>query len=378
MAKAIDLTGQRFGRLIVLERDQNKKGKSGSVYWICQCDCGNIKSIDGASLRKTNGTRSCGCLGRERSSKIHLIDLTGQRFGRLIVLERDKNKKGKNQSSYWICQCDCGNVKSIDGSSLRKGTTVSCGCYMQEQRGKCYLKDLTGQKFGRLTVIKQLPNLKTEKYSYPQWECKCDCGETVITTSGSLCSGKITSCGCLRRENHRKTVSQDLVGMRFGKLIVLELDEKISKQKKQLYWKCQCDCGNIKIALGDSLKRNQVNSCGCLVSKGEEKIQRVLKENNYNFINQYSFKDLKGEKLPLRFDFAIFDKNQKIKCLIEYQGKQHYETAEYFGGEKRFLKQKEYDKKKQEYCKEHNIKLIEIPYWDFDKINAEYLQQKIC
>ena len=375
MAKAIDLVGKRFGRLVVLKRDENKKSKS--VYWICQCDCGNIKSIDGASLRRSNGTRSCGCLSKERSSETHLIDLTGKIFGRLTVLRRDMSKTGKNRSSYWLCQCKCGNIKSIDGSSLRRGITTSCGCYMQEQKGKSYLKDLTGQRFGRLTVIKQLPNLKTEKHSYPQWECECDCGETVITTSSTLCSGNISSCGCLRRERHRKTVTQDLTNMRFGKLTVIELDEETSKKKKQIYWKCQCDCGNIKIALGETLRKNQVNSCGCLVSKGEERLIKILKENNYIFSTQYCFNDLRGEQLPLRFDFVIFDSNQNIECLIEYQGKQHYEQSEYFGGEDSFIKQRKYDALKKEYCKIHNIKLIEIPYWDFDKINAEYLQQKI-
>ena len=77
-----------------LNRDENKKSKS--VYWICQCDCGNIKSIDGASLRRSNGTRSCGCLSKE-SSETHLIDLTGKIFGRLTVLRRDMSKTGKNQ-----------------------------------------------------------------------------------------------------------------------------------------------------------------------------------------------------------------------------------------------------------------------------------------
>ena len=65
--------------------------------------------------------------------------------------------------------------------------------------------------------------------------------------------------------------------------------------------------------------------------------------------------------------FVIFDSNQNIECLIEYQGKQHYEQSEYFGGEDSFIKQRKYDALKKEYCKIHNIKLIEIPYWDFDK-----------
>lgn len=375
MGKLIDLTGQRFGRLVVLEKDLSKKSRV--AYWMCQCDCGNIKSIRGSSLRQEDGTRSCGCLGKEKSSEAHLIDLKGQRFGRLLVIKRDKDKNEKNKSAYWICQCDCGNAKSIDGSSLRKGTTISCGCYMEEQRGKSLLEDLVGQRFGRLIVVKQVPTLKTGKYSYPRWECKCDCGETVITTSGSLRNGNIESCGCLRRERHRNTVTKDLSGMTFGKLTVVELDEGTSKERGRLYWKCICECGNIKVALGESLKRGFVNSCGCLISKGEEKLRKILEENYYNFISQYSFKDLKGKVFPLRFDFAILDENDKLICLIEYQGNQHYQKQNYFGGEESFQKQEEYDQKKQKYCEDNDIKLVKIPYWDYNKINAEYLQEKI-
>ena len=62
-------------------------------------------------------------------------------------------------------------------------------------------------------------------------------------------------------------------------------------------------------------------------------------------------------------------------CLIEYQGQQHYNSLEIFGGEEQFQKQKKYDIKKQEYCKKNNIKLIEIPYWDYNKINKKYLEK---
>lgn len=79
-----------------------------------------------------------------------------------------------------------------------------------------------------------------------------------------------------------------------------------------------------------------------------------------------------GEKDYLKFDFAIFELDNLI-CLIECQGEQHYNPVDHFGGEKQFLRQQSYDNKKREYCKQHNLRLIEIPYWDFDKINSEYL-----
>ena len=77
----------------------------------------------------------------------------------------------------------------------------------------------------------------------------------------------------------------------------------------------------------------------------------------------------------MRFDFAII-KDKELICLIEYQGKQHYDSLDFFGGENALKKQKKYDDLKREYCRNNNIKLIEIPYWDYNKINAEYLLQK--
>ena len=79
----IDLTGQRFGRLVV-QREADRK--HGEVAWLCRCDCGNEVIVTGYKLRHGH-TRSCGCL-RSENGKTHAIDMTGQRFGRLTVVER--------------------------------------------------------------------------------------------------------------------------------------------------------------------------------------------------------------------------------------------------------------------------------------------------
>jgi len=127
MAKAIDLTGQRFGKLTVLKRDyEHQKGRT--AYWLCQCDCGKQKVIDGANLRRGQ-TKSCGCINIERCKQMgnnHILDLTGQRFGKLVCLSRTDVKK---RTSYiWKCQCDCGNITYVEASCLTKGDTQSCGC----------------------------------------------------------------------------------------------------------------------------------------------------------------------------------------------------------------------------------------------------------
>ena len=60
-----------------------------------------------------------------------VIDMTGMRFGRLTVLELVPKSNDKARFK-WLCRCDCGTVKAIDGSKLRNGSTVSCGCYHRE------------------------------------------------------------------------------------------------------------------------------------------------------------------------------------------------------------------------------------------------------
>lgn len=107
----------------------------------------------------------------------------------------------------------------------------------------------------------------------------------------------------------------------------------------------------------------------CNVSNGENKIQDFLIENNVLYIQQYKFDDCRNI-LPLPFDFAIFNDKNELYCVCEFNGKQHYEPIEYFGGIKTFKTQQKRDNIKRKYCKNNNIKLVEIPYWDYDNIES--------
>lgn len=124
MPKKIDLTGQRFGRLTVLEPAPNKGRRT---QWKCMCDCGNEYVTATESLR--NGrTQSCGCLRSEQvadRNKANTINLIGQRFGKLTVIKQVASKRGH---SCWLCQCDCGNTKEVCSTELKNGDTLSCGC----------------------------------------------------------------------------------------------------------------------------------------------------------------------------------------------------------------------------------------------------------
>ena len=116
-------------------------------------------------------------------------DLTGQRFGKLVVSASDGAQGGKRR---WVCRCDCGNLKSVRGDHLRTGATRSCGCGMAPER-----MDLTGQEIGRLLVLAQAPTAKT---GHTRWTCRCECGNQVDVYTFALNSGRTRSCGCLAED----------------------------------------------------------------------------------------------------------------------------------------------------------------------------------
>jgi len=118
------------------------------------------------------------------------MDLTGERFGKLIAI-RPLEERTNSGQIRWLCKCDCGNTTTVTTSTLTSGHTRSCGC-LQER-----IRDLTGQRFGRLTVISLLPERRNRA---AVWRCSCDCGNFVDVIGGSLVSEGTRSCGCLARD----------------------------------------------------------------------------------------------------------------------------------------------------------------------------------
>lgn len=116
MTKLDNLTGQRFGRLTVIERAP-KLGKN--TAWLCVCDCGEYKAVPAYRL-KSGETTSCGCANRIKQIA------AGQRFGALVTL--CVTTKPNSRKRYWLCRCDCGNLKYIPEYCLQTGQTHSCGC----------------------------------------------------------------------------------------------------------------------------------------------------------------------------------------------------------------------------------------------------------
>lgn len=127
-------------------------------------------------------------------------DRTGERYGKLTVVERDTDAVyPSGKLVRWKCICDCGNITTVIGSNLSK--TKSCGCGMHGNR----LEDLTGQRFGILTVLHQAPDHTLPSgQKQTRWECKCDCGSVVTVRAATLKNGDTRSCGCVKSHGERQ------------------------------------------------------------------------------------------------------------------------------------------------------------------------------
>ena len=218
------------------------------------------------------------------------IDLTGQKFGRLTVV--DFYGSDKRRESIWRCQCECGNITNVLSSNLRKGYTKSCGCLQKEKAGKnTPIKDLSNMSFGQLTVLYPTSQRLNGQVV---WHCKCTCGKEIDVRSNNLISGNTFSCGCLKQ------------------------------------------------------------------SHGEYLIEQLLQKNNMQYEKEKTFSSciFNDTKQLARFDFYV--NNQYI---IEFDGEQHFNyTQTGWNTKEQFIKTKEHDNYKNQWCKENNIPIIRIPY----------------
>ena len=115
-----------------------------------------------------------------------------------------------------------------------------------------------------------------------------------------------------------------------------------------------------------------------LASSGEVKIHNILTDYDIPFVEEYTFDDLVSSSgRALRFDFAIFHDDGSLECLLEFNGRQHYQSVGQFGGRRGLYRQQYNDNMKRRYCLQKGIKLITIPYYDEDKITYDYLMQMI-
>ena len=316
-------------------------------YFLCKCDCGTEREIRGTAL--IQGTSKACC-------KNCADEIIGQRFGKWTVLKNDKSRP-----RYVWCRCDCGTERSVFKSSLTTGKTKSCGCGkniktgMKEETLQKYLS-YVGQQLNNITI------LSFEKES-GLYICKCFCGKEFKAAPQDIISGNTTSCGCKRKETLIKQQEQkysQYINKKIHKLTIQK-----SYYKNNTFWfDCLCDCGKSVTYQATKVLSEYVQSCGCLKSKAEENMEQLLLKEKICYKREYKF-DSCRDKMPLPFDFAIFNKEEELVGLIELNGQQHYIEGGWNTKEHLAYITK-HDQIKHKFCEEAQIPLLVIPYQYFN------------
>lgn len=188
------------------------------------------------------------------------IDIVGLRFGKLVVIE-PSTERHKSGSKMYICKCDCGNITLSRSDYLRFGKKTSCGCTLNRVG---VLDDLSGKRFGFITVISRAPNdSRATKGSNPQakWNCVCDCGATMVVYGSRLRSGAKTSCGCKTvtdgiggAEHRRRKIYEQAYGSIPNGHAVITLDNNA----------CNYDLSNLYAIDRDALRIYRNKRLGCI------------------------------------------------------------------------------------------------------------------
>lgn len=241
-------------------------------------------------------------------------------------------------------------------------------------------KEMIGTTIGNWQIL-QRDYHPTSKQHSTFFKCKClGCGQIFSVSKQTLVNPKSKNLGCQKcaqLPNKKKSQNYIPIGTTFGFLTTVS---QSYLKKQHSYIKCKCSCGFcsenqiLEIRKDHLLGKNRESktiSCGLVnISSGQLKIKQILDKNNIIYQQQYRIKNF---NIYSPFDFAIFNQNGQLIKLIQYDGEQHFKPIEYFGGEQKFKIQQDRDQKKNEYCQAHGIKLLRIPYTQFDNISLEML-----
>lgn len=287
-------------------------------------------------------------------------DYTGMKFGMLTVIQKS-NKKNSAGAYLWECKCECGKTCYVVGSKLK--TRISCGC----QQERISIDNYIGTKINNWFIIDK--SYKTQK----GWvvRCKCEkCGEIKEVNIYNILNNRSKDCGCGRKEKLSNTkrihTVDSLSKQKFGKLTVI--DEYGKDTHNKILYRCKCDCGNEVVVLGRCLLSGHTESCGCVHSKWNSKINQIVKELGFDTICEKCIMLSNEEIKWFRFDVFV----PTLNLAIEYDGEGHFIPIEWSKGNGEVLLEqtKKRDKIKNEYCKKHHIHLLRIPYTERNNIET--------
>lgn len=227
-----------------------------------------------------------------------------------------------------------------------------------------------GTRFGRLEVIDNIYHKNDETES----KCKCDCGNIIIVKSTNLKKGNTTSCGCYKKER------MSMIGKQYSKMSdltgqrfgkLVAIEPTEKRVSKSVVWKCLCDCGNYHEVSAQNLKNGDIVQCKeCRTYSRGEDAIKNLLKNENIFFEQQKTFSTCKDNALLRFDFYVNN-----EYLIEFDGMQHY-YAHGWNSSDTLEKIQKRDQIKNDWCKENNIPLIRIPYTKLKTLKIEDLKLK--
>lgn len=185
----------------------------------------------------------------------------GDVFGSLIVTNIITDGGRNRDQTICALVCNCGSQWTVYGNAKLLESGKINKCPYCDSKNKT--DDIIGTKINMLFVLGR--DVDTVR---PKYYCKCDCGNIVTLRKYKLINN-LTSCGCKRtivlnnvKNNIKLKSTDDLTGLKFGKLTSLEVRPYRSKDNR-IVWKCRCDCGNIVDVTAKSLISGNTTSCGC-------------------------------------------------------------------------------------------------------------------
>lgn len=343
---------------------------SNSHNLIIKCRCTEIFEISFSKFKGRNQRNCVKCSPNYQMNLEEVIEYVSINAPTFKILDASSYKNGQSKILF---ECDRGH------QYLQKWVLFKHGFRCWE----CHKTNLSVQR--RTPMIEVFEYITSRNFEFVSWiddytsqmskfYLKCNMGHIFITDTSTL-KNKLKGCPQCRLEKIKVEGSPQRFSYDFVKNYI-EIESKsnyklLSETYKDsgLKLKFMCDKGHIfKMSFCDF--RNENSRCpSCKLSKGEREIRQTLDDYNINYIEQYEFIDCKNI-LPLSFDFAILNKEEKLVGVVEFDGKQHFEPVEYFGGKRKYEEGKKNDAIKNKYCFNNNIFLLRIPYWDYSKIKS--------
>lgn len=292
--------------------------------------------------------------------------------GDYILLSDYKTKRDKILVHHKVCDSDF----EMTADHFKSG----------QRCPKCrYVKSVDTRK--KSTGEKNLDEIKTTLGpdfemigEYVDYRTKIDfkhsvCDSTIKLTPLDILSRKRTCPICnVKEASEKRAKTTDAFKAEFELIANDEyelISEYVNKRTKVIVKHKKCN-NEFEVRPNDLLSGSGCPICN--ESRGEREVRRVLDKYNVTYVSQFKFEDCKNKR-ALPFDFAIM-KEDNVTALIEYQGIQHYKKTGYFKGEQKLKYTQRNDEIKAIYCKENNIELIIIPYWELSNIE-KILTKKI-